>query len=48
MPLAVISAFEGSSLGLAGAIALSLILLFVALVVLTVFRVVAGRAVRGL
>jgi molybdate transport system permease protein len=44
MPLAVISAFEGSSLGLAGAIALSLILLGVALVVLVLFRVVAARA----
>lgn len=44
MPLAVISAFEGSSLGLAGAIALSLILLAVALVVLVAFRVVASRA----
>ncbi|MEO6044842.1 MAG: ABC transporter permease [Tepidiformaceae bacterium] len=44
MPLAVISAFEGSSLGVAGAIALSLILLAVALVVLVLFRVVAGRA----
>jgi ABC-type sulfate transport system permease component len=44
MPLAVISAFEGSSLGLAGAIALSLILLGVALVVLVLFRVVASRA----
>lgn len=43
MPLAVISAFEGSSLGVAGAIALSLILLAVALVVLVLFRVVAGR-----
>lgn len=44
MPLAVISAFEGTSLGLAGAIALSLILLVVALVLLTAFRVVAARA----
>jgi len=44
MPLAVISAFEGSLLGLAGAIALSLILLVVALVVLFAFRLVAGRA----
>jgi molybdate transport system permease protein len=44
MPLAIISAFEGSSLGLAGAIALSLILLAVALVVLTLLRLVAGRA----
>lgn len=46
MPLAVISAFEGSSLGLAGAIALSLILLVVALFVLVLFRLVARRAVR--
>lgn len=44
MPLAVISAFEGSSLGLPGAIALSLILLAVALVVLVAFRLVASRA----
>jgi molybdate transport system permease protein len=44
MPLAVISAFEGSSPGLPGAIALSLILLAVALVVLVVFRLVSRRA----
>lgn len=43
MPLAVISAFEGSSLGVAGAIALSLILLVVALVVLVAFRMVSNR-----
>lgn len=43
MPLAIISAFEGSTGGLAGAIALSLILLAVALAVLTVFRLVAVR-----
>ncbi len=48
MPLAIIQAFEGSSLGLAGAIALSLILLAVALVVLVLFRVVAGRAAVSL
>jgi molybdate transport system permease protein len=42
MPLAIISAFEGSALGLAGAIALSLTLLAVALVVLVVFRLVSG------
>ena len=41
MPLAIISAFEGSALGLAGAIALSLMLLVVALVVLVLFRVVS-------
>ncbi len=46
MPLAVISAFEGSSLGIAGAIALSLILLAVALSVLVVFRVATARAAR--
>jgi molybdate transport system permease protein len=45
MPLAIISAFEGSSLGLAGAIALSLILLVVAFLVLVVFRM-AGRWAR--
>lgn len=44
MPLAIIQALEGSSLGLPGAIALSLILLLVALVVLVLFRLVTGRA----
>lgn len=44
MPLAIIAAFESSSLGLAGAIALSLVLLAVALVMLWVFRLVASRA----
>lgn len=43
MPLAVISAFEGSSLGVAGAIALSLILLATAVIVLVVFRFVTER-----
>jgi molybdate transport system permease protein len=43
MPLAIISAFEGSSLGLAGAIALSMMLLAVALAVLVVFRLVSNR-----
>ena len=43
MPLAIIQAFEGSSLGLAGAIALSLTLLVVALVVLVAFRIAAHR-----
>jgi molybdate transport system permease protein len=43
MPLAIISAFEGSTLGLAGAIALSLVLLTVALGVLVVFRLAAAR-----
>ncbi len=47
MPLAIIQAFEGSSLGLAGAISLSLILLAVALVVLVVFRVATGRSVAA-
>ena len=41
MPLAIISAFEGSTLGVAGAIALSLILIAVALVALVLFRLVA-------
>lgn len=45
MPLAIIQAFEGSELGLAGAIALSLILLAVALVVLVAFRLATGRSV---
>jgi molybdate transport system permease protein len=44
MPLAIISAFEGANGGLAGAIALSLILLVVALAVLTAFRLLASRA----
>jgi molybdate transport system permease protein len=44
MPLAILSAFEGSSLGLAGAIALSLILIAVALVVLVLVRIAARRA----
>jgi molybdate transport system permease protein len=44
MPLAVIEAFEGSGLGLDGAIALSLILLGVALAVLVLFRLAASRA----
>ncbi len=48
MPLAIISAFEGTSLGLAGAVALSLMLLLVALVVLTVFRVASSSAGRRL
>ena len=43
MPLAIIQAFEGSALGLAGAIALSLVLLAVALVVLVLFRLVSAR-----
>ena len=43
MPLAIIQAFEGSSLGLAGAIALSLTLLVVALAVLVLFRLVSQR-----
>jgi molybdate transport system permease protein len=44
MPLAIIQAFEGSSLGLSGAVALSLILLLVALFALVVFRAVANRS----
>ncbi len=47
MPLAIIQAFEGSSLGLAGAVALSLILLCVALTVLVAFRLLAGRPVNA-
>ncbi|MCC6388215.1 MAG: molybdate ABC transporter permease subunit [Dehalococcoidia bacterium] len=43
MPLAVISAFEGSSLGLSGAVALSLILLAAAMVVMVAFRLAAAR-----
>lgn len=48
MPLAIISAFEGSSLGLAGAVALSLMLLAVALAVLTIFRISGSGAGRRL
>lgn len=44
MPLAIISAFEGSSLGLAGAVSLSLILLAVALAMLVLFRLLVRRA----
>jgi molybdate transport system permease protein len=44
MPLAILSAFEGSTLGLDGAIALSIVLLAVALVVLVLFRIVSARA----
>jgi len=43
MPLAIIQAFEGSSLGLAGAIALSMMLLVVALGVLVLFRLATSR-----
>ncbi len=43
MPLAIIQAFEGSSLGLAGAIALSVVLLIVALGVLVLFRLATAR-----
>jgi len=43
MPLAIVGAFEGSSLGVAGAIALSLILLVTALAVLILFRLVTRR-----
>lgn len=46
MPLAIISAFEGSSLGLQGAITLSMILLGVAFLVLLVFGLLSRRATR--
>jgi molybdate transport system permease protein len=45
MPLAIIQAFEGTSLGLAGAVALSLMLLVAALVALVGFRLILGRSV---
>lgn len=48
MPLAIISAFEGTAFGLAGAVALSLMLLVVALAVLTVFRAASSAAGRRL
>ena len=43
MPLAIVDAFERSSLGLSGAVSMSLILLVVAFAVLVLFRTVAGR-----
>lgn len=43
LPLAVIAAFEGGPLGLSGAVALSLVLLVVALVLLVSLRAVAKR-----
>jgi molybdate transport system permease protein len=46
MPLAIIQAFEGGPLGLAGAVAMSLILLAAALVVLVFVRTVAARILR--
>lgn len=46
MPLAIIDAFERTSLGLAGAVSMSLILLLVALVVLVLFRAVAPAEAR--
>jgi molybdate transport system permease protein len=46
LPLAIIQAFEGSTLGLAGAIALSLVLLAVALMVLVAFRLIARPGTR--
>jgi molybdate transport system permease protein len=45
MPLAIIQAFEGTSLGLAGAVALSLMLLVAALIALVGFRLILGRSV---
>jgi molybdate transport system permease protein len=47
MPLAIIQAFEGTSLGLSGAIALSLVLLAVALTVLVIFRMFTSRAINA-
>ncbi|MEX2372762.1 MAG: ABC transporter permease, partial [Dehalococcoidia bacterium] len=47
MPLAILDAFERTSLGLAGAVSMSLILLAVALVVLVLFRLVTpGEVAR--
>ncbi|MCC7365661.1 MAG: molybdate ABC transporter permease subunit [Dehalococcoidia bacterium] len=46
MPLAIISALEGTAFGLAGAIALSLVLLGVALALLVSFRLLTQRAAR--
>lgn len=43
LPLAVVAAFEGSPLGLPGAVALSLVLLVVALLLLGTLRLVAKR-----
>lgn len=44
MPLAIISAFEGSDLGLGGAIAMSILLLVAALAALVLFRWLTARA----
>ncbi|MCC6421788.1 MAG: molybdate ABC transporter permease subunit, partial [Gemmataceae bacterium] len=46
MPLAIVSAFEGSTLGLPGAVALSLVLLVAALAVLTAFRLAAHQGLE--
>lgn len=48
MPLAILESFESSSQGLAGAIALSLMLLAVALVLLWLLRIASARAPGGL
>jgi molybdate transport system permease protein len=48
MPLAILNAFEGSSLGLNGAVALSIVLLVVALAILWAFRAVAARGMGRL
>ncbi|MEX2080870.1 MAG: ABC transporter permease [Dehalococcoidia bacterium] len=47
MPLAIIEAFESTALGLAGAVALALILLGLALAVLLAFRLATARAPRS-
>ena len=47
MPLAILDAFERTSLGLAGAVSMSLILVGVALVVLVVFRLAANTEVTA-
>ena len=44
MPLAIIDAFERSTLGLSGAVSMSLVLLVVAFVVLLLFRLVTPGA----
>jgi molybdate transport system permease protein len=48
MPLAIVSALEGTTPGLAGAIALSLVLLAVALGLLTALRLATASASRQL
>ena len=47
MPLAILQAFDSASLGLPGAVALSVLLLAVAVIVLAAFRIVTRRLVAA-